>query len=362
MERNFTKIFFACIFIFTVFQIQIYGQETPPLTVEDWTLPFKPCREPISFHTNTKQSASDNESNIYISNSNGTLESINISENKNNWRAVLGTEIISNISLDTKNIYIASKSGSEDEYPKLRAISKLTGITKWQKDLRKTPVVYLETAGNLFIFADTYLLVIDPRDGSTITETNVQTESSEKNIYLNFHKNSTYGFNPTESARFFTNSGIETENITGLTQNPETLIFGSKNGEIHSYHKLRGKKLWSGKAGGEISSLTFFEEDKILVGSLDNFLYLFSAKDGNLIWKRRLPYRLTEKPLITDKAALVANIGSSDGFIIELEKGKVINRISLPDSVYFTANALLVNKKIIVPTNVGIFIYTRESC
>lgn len=366
------QYFFACIFIFAAFQIHLYGQngeKTSPPKSFDWTLPFTLCGKSISVQTNTKQIASDNEQTVYISNSNGTIESIDVPENENNWTAVLGTEIISNISLDNKNIYIVSKSESEDEYLKLRAISKLTGITNWQKDLRKTPGVYLEASGNLFVFADAYLLVIDPEDGSTVTEVNEQMDSSEKSIYLKFQSSLIHGLNlnisenhSKESAGFFINNGIKTENITGLTQNSENLIFGSKNGEIHSYNKLKGKKLWSGKAGGEITSLTFFEENKILIGSMDNFLYLFSTEEGNLIWKRRLPGRLTEKPLIRDRVALVANTGSSTGFIIELEKGKVINQISLPDSVYFIGNSLLVNKRIIVPTNRGVLVYTRESC
>ncbi len=367
-ERNFTTIFFACILIFAVFQIQLLAQN-PPVTSTDWTLPLSLCREPVSNKTNIKQVASDNTYNIYISSLNGTLESIDIRKNRNNWTVILGAEIISNIAIDSKNIYIVSKSVSDNENPKIRAISKLTGITNWQKDLKKAPEVYLEIGKNLVVFADTFVFVIDLENGSIINEAVEQTGFSEKNMTLKFRSGLINGSNLTnrqigqkDRTLFFTNNGIKPENTTGLTQNSETLVFGSSNGEIHSYNKFTGKKLWSGKAGGAITSLTFFQENKILVGSLDNFLYLFSGGDGNLIWKRRLPNRLTETPLIRDGIALVANTGSSTAFIIELKKGKIINRISLPESVYFTGNSLPVNDRIIIPTNRGILLYTRESC
>lgn len=390
-ERIFKRVFpflsLVCAVLFThaIGTFSIYAQGTP-LRTTDWTLPFKPCGGTISSRTDIKQIASDNEGNLYITDSKGTLESIKIpletsnsTDNSNetnntgntskiweytsNWQITLGSEIISNIGTDEKNIYVASRSIQVDEPAKLRAISKLTGITNWQTELYKTDRVTLLKFKYLYVIAGGYLLVIDVDTGSKLGETFENFDMLSKSFVYSTNRNEAPSNKSIVSNISLTKKAdIDPKDVTRLTENRKTVFIGSKNGDLQVFDRIKSKRLWNGKVGGEITSIIFFEPDKILVGSMDNFLYMFSADKGNLIWKRRLANRLTEKPLIIDKIAFIANNGNSLASIIDLTDGKVINRISLPESHYFTANSLFINDRALISTNRGILLYSRNLC
>lgn len=356
--KKFKQIFFAfsaTLFIVTLFKTTIYTQTEIPV---DWTLPFKPCENFIPGKSDIKEIASDNKQNIYLSKTRGSLESINITDQKSNWEVILGSEIISNLILDEKNIYVASNSENTSENEtrrdsspniKLRAISRLTGITLWQTDLKASGNIQLTNDEGLKALTEKYIYNINTDDGSI----DGKEETNKDNLFL---KTSSNVLNKIDLKLFVrTNSKV-------FAENSEKLLAGNKKGDIYSLDKITGRKIWQRKIGGEITSISFVDKDKILVGSLDNFLYLFSIGKGNQIWKKRLPNRITENPQIIENIAVISDKGSKDIFIIELEKGRIINRITIPENEFLFGNIVVINKNIILQTNSGIYFYSQSNC
>ncbi len=95
---------------------------------------------------------------------------------------------------------------------------------------------------------------------------------------------------------------------------------------------------------------------------LDNFAYLISAEKGNLIWKKRLAGRISEKSLILDNYALVTTIAEPTISVVELSTGRLINKIVLEDENFVTANLIKVRNKIIVPTLKGLYAFSSSGC
>ncbi len=158
--------------------------------------------------------------------------------------------------------------------------------------------------------------------------------------------------------------------------NDKTIIVGDQKGIVSSIkiekidfeiskREKKGKKttnnIWKFRVGAEVSNINFTPRG-LLITSLDNFAYLISAGKGNLIWKKRLAGRISEKPLVLDNYALITTIAEPTISVVELSTGRVINKIILEDENFVTANPIKTQNKIIVPTSKGLYAFSPDEC
>jgi outer membrane protein assembly factor BamB len=120
----------------------------------------------------------------------------------------------------------------------------------------------------------------------------------------------------------------------------------------------RNETLWKIKTGGSIAGL-YELEDGVLAASMDNFLYLFTTESGNLRWKRRLGGRFNIKPLIYGRYAVVLNSSDNQASVIELNDGKVVNRIMIEDDNYFLNEPSVIGGFLVLQTFRGIYFFVN---
>jgi outer membrane protein assembly factor BamB len=366
-KRKSFEILLILTLIFIGGQLRVISQNLSGADI-DWSLPFKSCRDVISKKTNIKELASDNKNHLYLSTSDGLIQSINLTNFQIEWELDFGSETISNLQITDKNLFLASKSEHTSKNTNLRSISKLTGITLWQISLEYTDEVYLKNNGeSLIAFTKNYITSLNSESGQE--NWRILSNSLDNLVYSSLRNNSLLKVNKNFAENMilkintvFNFNEITEQNSAKISENSNSLIVGDKLGNINSYDLSNGKRLWNRKIGGEINYISFFQEEYVLISSLDNFLYLFSRKNGKLTWKRKLPYRVIERPFIKDKIVLVVSSGSQTSFIVDLNKGKMMNQITLPDSVYFADNFLIVEKFIVFQTNKGVVLFSQSHC
>ncbi len=144
---------------------------------------------------------------------------------------------------------------------------------------------------------------------------------------------------------------------TSLAATDSRLFAGDKEGKISSIEFSNEQFSWRSSTGGEIVEINPIGED-ILVSSNDNFVYRFSGDRGRKIWKRKLSGRILGNVILRDKIGAFLSVGSNEVLLVDLENGKLVNRISIRGSGYFVSAPIYTDNKIILPTDQGLEAYS----
>ncbi len=399
---------FIFIILFYQFSQLILSQDTEnPQIVNasqefDLSNPFKICWRLKSEEAIDHTIASDNAVSLTVSSFGGIIKFLDSESGEKRWETDLGGEIISTPYIDGGNIYIISRpkenqnkvptndkgpAGDNEKNVVIRSINTSSGVTIWQNNL-KTDL----TPEQMFLYIHKRTLFIADKNGSLY--------SIYKNDgVLNWQK--TLGAKLSAPPYFYADKAIlgtfekqliilnlgegKTYKKVGLhiiptaisfNANDKTIIVGDQKGIVSSIkiekidfeiskREKKGKKttnnIWKFRVGAEVSNINFTPRG-LLITSLDNFAYLISAGKGNLIWKKRLAGRISEKPLVLDNYALITTIAEPTISVVELSTGRVINKIILEDENFVTANPIKTQNKIIVPTSKGLYAFSPNEC
>ncbi|MFZ0548301.1 MAG: serine/threonine-protein kinase [Candidatus Promineifilaceae bacterium] len=100
----------------------------------------------------------------------------------------------------------------------------------------------------------------------------------------------------------------------------ERIYFGTEGGYVFCVD-LAGEVKWQFQAKRSVTSSPTFEEDMVLVGSMDSTVYALDASSGWAIWRLRARRSIVSSPIISNG---VVFIGSSDGdlYAIDLHSGR----------------------------------------
>ena len=323
--------------------------------------------------------ASDNESNLYIPLLDGKLISINSKNAEKNWAAELAGDIHSDLLVDRENVYVVIKGQNElsdkDENKTntaiLHSLSKPTGITRWQIRFMSLDKVELYDSENniILIFADGTIYSVAKYDGRINWKKSLGTEISafpfiitneiilgtlSKQITVLSLKDGEL----IESSKISASPTVIVEDKTG-----NNLVIGDKKGNLWSLNKKKKTRNWSFRQGAEISNIRLTALG-VLVSSFDNFVYLLSEASGKLIWKKRLSGRIAAEPQIKDGNFVLTSIDESEALVIELDSGKVVNKVALKDDNFFTGESIQLKNLFIYTTRKGIFGFSlsEEGC
>ena len=365
----------------------------------DLSNPFKICWKLKNEELTYYSFASDNEGDLFVSSFDGIIKSLNSESGEKRWETDLGGEIVSTPYIDGGNLYVVSKPKenqneistnnevSTDDYENniiIRSLSVSSGVTIWQTNL-KTNL----NPEQIFLYIHKSTLLIADQNGNL--------HSIHKNDGI-FNWQKTLGVKLSAPPYFYADKAIlgtfEKQLIIlnlgegktykkvelhviptaiSFDSNDETLIVGDHKGIVSSiktdriHFKISNKEKknknnsWKFRLGAEVSNISFTPRG-LLVTSLDNFAYLISAEKGNLIWKKRLEGRISEKSLVLDNYALLTTIAEPTISVVELNTGRLINKIILEDENFVTANPIKTQNKIIVPTSKGLYAFSPNEC
>lgn len=103
--------------------------------------------------------------------------------------------------------------------------------------------------------------------------------------------------------------------------------------------------MWEARTGGKVYSTPAVWKDRVVVGSSDHFIYCFSAKNGEELWKVEARKAVLGSPLVHKG---IAYIGASDGIFraIEVSTGRLVWTFNDVKG-YVSSRPLLYQNKII---------------
>ncbi len=134
----------------------------------------------------------------------------------------------------------------------------------------------------------------------------------------------------------------------------DRIYLGDSSGSVFSINLPNNTKLWQRRIGGARISDIEITAHGLLVSSYDNFVYMLSAESGKRLWKRRLNGRISSKPAVSGRYAVVISLFDSSAAIIELKQGKIVNRIYLERENFFTGGVLFTGNRVVFTTSNGL--------
>jgi outer membrane protein assembly factor BamB len=415
--QKFNRLKFLLIrmlFFITLFSQFILGQDLKKtetdIALQEFNLsfPFKICWKLKNEKSEKSEKlvengvASDNISVFAFASVGGFLKSLNSESGEKWWEVEFGGEIVSTPFIDGKNIYIVSKpkenkkegitnnevfTDDNENNIIIRSLSISNGVTIWQTNLKtnlnpEQMFLYVHKRTLLIADLDGNLHSIYKTDGVFNWHKNLGVKLSappffyaDKAILGTFEKHLII-FNLGEGKTYKKVELPVIPRAIYFNTNDEAFIVGDQKGTVSSIKiekidfniSIKDKKekkaknnTWKFRVGAEVSNISSTPKG-LFVTSLDNFAYLISAEKGNLIWKKRLAGRISEKSLILDNYALVTTIAEPTISVVELSTGRLINKIVLEDENFVTANLIKVRNKIIVPTLKGLYAFSSSGC
>ena len=257
------------------------------------------------------------------------------------WSAEPGGAIVSNLlsSGDTVIVATSAVSPGMPALVKLRSLSVQTGIPVWNVDLAPAGRVWLAEHDGLIVAASDsgQVSAIASSGGSVIWTT----------------KRSPAAAGPvvgSDRVALPTTGGVQFLDVSngqpvGAFSMPfastaaafvfdRAFLAGDDRGNLALFSS-DGSPQWAHKNGARIASIAGTERGA-LVTSFDNFVYMLT-RNGGVMWKRRLLARPVGAPAIVDDKAILMSSGSRELFVIDLAKGRIIDRRPLEGEAIGTA-------------------------
>lgn len=348
------------LFIFSGGVVQFFGQSS--------TTPLTKCWEILSDDLRGTQNASDNTQDNVLLQNNEKIISIN-NLGKINWELDLEGNLLSKFLITNNKIYLATQNVENTDKFYIHELSIETGLTIkkreiiTQKKIRSILLVpYFE---NLIAVVNNESFYLIDRDNGTLFDeignritSNIEIKENLIIFVNDLNQIIEYDISKKVANIIFKSSKEINKIFVG---NKNEILFADKLGSLFFLNKDLAKIIWKYRTGGDINTITK-TENGFLVSSFDNYVYYFQKDVGKLLWKKRLEARnsgaLSQK---TNQYILSLNNGQI-AFVLDLEKGKIINQINLEENSFFVNSPVMLQDSVIFSTNKGILSYGIKGC
>lgn len=349
---------------------------------ECWSFPFESANFP-RFETASDNAKGSGRHDIFIISQSGRLSKINSQLGKIDWQTDLGGENISNPVFIDQKVYLSvrltlpnqdegNRKNDNGTYSAIRALDTATGITLWETKLPSVNKGYLfDYAGDLIFVGQEGLIYRFQAEKRQISwNYNLKSRVSSKPLLVG---NSLILVSADQTIVRLRIGGEKPDYAIRLSavpisvaakMNSEAVFLGDEKGTVRAFFTAptgAGKEKWSFRSGAAVAHITPTSRG-LLISSFDNFAYLISERNGDVVWKRRFPGRLSFEPLITGDLAVIVADSAPEAFIINLSEGKLAGKIPAGAGGAFAASPLKTGNKIIFPTLRGLSAFSRENC
>ena len=287
------------------------------------------------------------------------------------WSSELGGEVVSNLLLSDPSLLLVTNSQVVDSTsaPKtfLRSVSRATGITEWRVEIKSSTGLWIGAYPNLIAAVGESGLVsaFSRNDGKLVWERELGATVTTspmfgtKGIALGTEAKDIFEVALTDgSLRPLWKSDYLPTALTMDTAG--RLVVGDERGNVTAI-AANGDRSWTFRNGARISSVLVDDSD-YLASSNDNFVYRLT-RGGNVKWKRRLPGRLAQAPLLLDDVAVMSVSGGGGVFVLDVNKGKILDRIQAAEDLSFAVGSSASNlKNFFLAGPAGVSYFSREKC
>lgn len=309
---------------------------------------------------------SNNEKVLSID-ENGNMVLISQIDGKIIWKLNQGMDISTEPVIDSSVIFtFTSVSADSETKTTVRGISIDTGTTLWKADLpdfvRDTHTSF-ESNYLICLLKNSSLIKINKKTGEAI-KTEVLPENAanikiiNEDLIIYIKDKILNAYQPaSKNVIWSSNLQAETSSITPIVQD-KTLFLTTKNEYIMAISLTTGKTLWKKKVAKNIQDV-FFANNSLMVATTENYLHSLSLQ-GKQKWKKLLDGRPSGNLLIYRGSILMFTVGSNYGIVLDISKGKTLNRIRLEDSEYVVAPPVATGSYLFIQTQRGLTAYSNE--
>ena len=303
----------------------------------------------------SEQGLSADEANTYFVTRDGKVTAVELVTGKIAWTAEVGGTPNSELVLAKDKIFtIASPvRASPAAKPVLRAFTSTTGLPLWNVELPTSRKYFLTSDGEQLAAVSSegalWLFSADAGQIKWTASTNglvsAQPRIEDGRLLIAVDGKRVQEFSMDSGVRVAVAEVDGDAAFVGAGRS-SAAVYSDDRGNVHSI-QMGGGRNWNFRAGGRVVYIRAVA-DNVLFGSADNFVYFMSVERGNLLWKRRLPGRIASGGLIGADLAVFTVVGDRSAYIVELDKGRLIDRLELADEDAFLVTPIRANGEYVV--------------
>ena len=307
---------------------------------------------------------------VVFSDQQGTLTAIDLSSLDRIWRSEPGGKISSNIvTYGDKFFLVTNTVGESDAANKssqLKEISSLTGLPSRSLAIPYSRSFHIKiTDGGVVLVGEKgQLLLVSPDEFKTTWSLTVPAKHSVRSTVNGNIASVVDGsgniYNISISEQRILSETVLSHKAGIIISDDKKAAFVADNiGTISKLTSQRAGIDWTFKAGAAVTNI-IPRDGAVYLTSLDNFVYKLSSVSGTVIWRRRVPNRLSIPAAITDSSILVSGVGDEEIFMIDRSRGTITNRLPLITGKTVSGPPIPVGDHNIVVQSVGSIILLSE--
>lgn len=278
-------------------------------------------------------------SNAYFVVGESDLHAVDIRTGEIVWSTEIGGKILTSILATDRSLIVVS-TGPETVPGNpgasiVRSMSSKTGIANWKRELPVAAHYFVgETRSGIAVVSSrSEILMLHEPDGTIVWSSSYNgrlvavPEIGVEQVTIATAQKKVETFSATDGKR---TGSFELKFVpvaVSLVGGSEA-IYSDERGGVYSTNIDDSQRNWKFKAGGKVTALQTVG-GKILLASVDNFVYLMSPDTGNIFWKRRMPGRIANMGMVSPKSVAVTIIGERSAFVIDADNGKFTDLITL---------------------------------
>ena len=306
---------------------------------------------------------------VYLPLAGGVIVSLQAANGQLNWRSEMGGELSASPVADNHMVYVASETGKPEAGVRratgaLRALGREGGVTQWMRTF-EIPLRGALTLADGKLFAASgngRVYSFDSKTGAVLwfhdygAPFNAQPVVSGSRVYVGSEDGSLIAFDASNGKmlwRYKTKGPVRGPVANG----GDHVYFGSGDGYVYAVEAANGRLRWRSRTGAGVQAVVRVDDD-LLVASLDNFVYKFSA-NGTRLWKRQMPGRISSQPLMSRAEALFTPLSGVAGVVLELRDGRQVNTLPLGEEISNSASPVAVADTILLTTESGLLAFMR---